>query len=229
MEQQFSLASIWSHGDLVTHAVAVILMVMQIAAWTVIVLGVFRQIKFNRHRKAASGFWGKPSLEDAVSHIPDGTCPWKMLVMQGQYSAQGFEAHTIGNHDLNAKADWITRGLMTVLDKVSFYQRYGLTLLSSIGATAPFVGLFGTVWGIYHTLIALSGGGQMSIERVAGPIGEALVMTAFGLVVAIPAVLGNNAIAGNNRKCLEELGMFAQELQMFLVTGQRPLGVKNKP
>ena len=99
-------------------------------------------------------------------------------------------------------------------------------MLSSIGATSPFVGLFGTVWGIYHTLMALSGGGQMTIDQVAGPIGEALVMTAFGLFVAIPAVLGNNAISGGNSARLEEMGMFAQDIQTFLVTGQRPLTEK---
>ena len=228
MEQQFSLVSIWEHGDVVTHTVAVVLLVMQFAAWTAIAMGFFRQRRFSRQRRIANRLWDKPTLEDGVASIRDESSPWKMMVMEGQQAARGFDENTCGKgQDLNAKADWIVRGLAKVLDKVSFYQSYGLTLLSSIGATAPFIGLFGTVWGIYHTLIALSGGGQMTIDQVAGPIGEALVMTAFGLVVAVPAVLGNNAIAGGNRQRLAELGMFAQELQMFLVTGQRPISTRS--
>lgn len=228
MHQKFSLMSIWEHGDIVTHSVAIILMVMSIASWTIIVLWFCRRNKFSNQRNMANGFWNNMPLEKAVSSISDEASPWKILALEGQHAAQGFEKSNQDSHNINAKADWIIRGLANVLDKVSFYQSYGLTVLSSIGATAPFIGLLGTVWGIYHTLIALSGSGQMTIDQVAGPIGEALVMTAFGLVVAIPAVLGNNAIAGSNRKHLEELGMFAQDIQTFLVTGQRPLSFQNK-
>lgn len=223
MDHQFSLISIWAHGDLVTHTVAIILLVMSIASWTAIAIGVCRQRKFKHQRGIVRSFWAKPSLEDAVAHVKDDSSPWKLLALEGQYAAQGFNACGQEAHNPNARADWIVRGLAKVIDKVAFYQSYGLVLLSSIGATAPFIGLFGTVWGIYHTLIALSGGGQMTIDQVAGPIGEALVMTAFGLIVAIPAVLGNNAIANSNRRNIQELSMFAQDLQTYLVTGQRPL------
>jgi len=203
-------------------------MIMSIASWTAITLGVRRQLKFKRQRNIVGIFWRKSSLEEGIAHIEDDSSPWKMLAIEGQYASQGFNVCAQESHTPNARADWIVRGMANVIDKIAFYQSYGLVLLSSIGATAPFVGLFGTVWGIYHTLIALSGGGQMTIDQVAGPIGEALVMTAFGLVVAIPAVLGNNAIANSNRRNLQQLGMFAQDLQAFLVTGQRPLSALQK-
>ena len=228
MNQQFSLMHIWEHGDFVTHAVAIILLIMSVASWTAIALGVFRQKKFKRPRAVIRSFWTKSTLEEGIAHIRDDSSPWKILALEGQYAAQGFAVCAQEPHTPNARADWIVRSLANVIDKIAVYQSYGLVLLSSIGATAPFVGLFGTVWGIYHTLIALSGGGQMTIDQVAGPIGEALVMTAFGLVVAIPAVLGNNAIANSNRRNLQELGTFAQDIQAFLVTGQRPLSALQK-
>lgn len=226
MENKFNLMSIWEHGDAVTHSVAIILLLMSIASWTVIVIGIARQQKFKRNRANANFFWENKSFDESVDRIQDASSPWKELALEGQYASHGFSTTAADTQNPNARADWIIRSLANVLDKVSYYQSYGLVLLSSIGATAPFVGLFGTVWGIYHTLIALSGGGQMSIDQVAGPIGEALVMTAFGLVVAIPAVLGNNAIANCNRRNLQQLGMFAQDVQTYLVTGQRPLSIK---
>ena len=218
--------SIWGHGDAVTHTVAIILFLMSIASWTVIVMGILRQQKFKKNRAKLKYFWKKDTFDESVNNIHDDSSPWKQIALEGKYASHGFSSTAADSQNPNAHADWIIRSMANVLDKVSYYQSYGLVLLSSIGATAPFVGLFGTVWGIYHTLIALSGGGQMSIDQVAGPIGEALVMTAFGLVVAIPAVLGNNAIANCNRRNLQELGMFAQDLQTYLVTGQRPLSVK---
>ena len=226
MENKFNLMSIWGHGDAVTHTVAIILLLMSVASWTVIVIGIVRQQKFKKNRTRSSYFWKKNTFDESVNNIHDNSSPWKQIALEGKYASHGFNATAVDSQNPNAHADWIIRSMGNVLDKVSYYQSYGLVLLSSIGATAPFVGLFGTVWGIYHTLIALSGGGQMSIDQVAGPIGEALVMTAFGLVVAIPAVLGNNAIANCNRRNLQELGMFAQDLQTYLVTGQRPLITK---
>ena len=202
MNQQFNLISIWAHGDIISHAVAVILLLMSIISWTIMGISFLRQKKFKLQRRVAKNFWRNNSLEESIASIADDF------------------------RDPNAKADWIVRSLANALDKMANSQNKGLTMLSSIGATSPFVGLFGTVWGIYHTLMALSGGGQMTIDQVAGPIGEALVMTAFGLFVAIPAVLGNNAISGGNSARLEEMGMFAQDIQTFLVTGQRPLTEK---
>ena len=227
MDQQFNLITIWAHGDIISHAVAVILLLMSIISWTIMGISFLRQKKFKLQRRIAKNFWRNNSLEESIASIADDSSPWKILAQEGIYAAKGFDDYVEKDfRDPNAKADWIVRSLANVLDKMANSQNKGLTMLSSIGATSPFVGLFGTVWGIYHTLMALSGGGQMTIDQVAGPIGEALVMTAFGLFVAIPAVLGNNAISGGNSARLEEMGMFAQDIQTFLVTGQRPLTEK---
>jgi biopolymer transport protein ExbB len=125
---------------------------------------------------------------------------------------------------LNANVDQgelVTRTLRQQINRVSQRLESGLTLLASVGSTAPFVGLFGTVWGIYHALAAVAMSGTIQIDKVAGPVGEALIMTAIGLVVAIPAVLGYNAFTRVNRLTLGELDAFAHDLHAFLTTGAR--------
>lgn len=220
----FQMIDVWNYGDFVTRSVAIILLLMSIASWSMIVIGCLRSLRFNNQTKNSLKFWDKDTLTEATNSLTDPGSPWKVLALEGRYAADGFDQKASDKSNLNAKADWILRSLANVIDNYAIAQSRGLNLLSSIGATAPFVGLFGTVWGIYHTLLALSSSSQMTIDQVAGPIGEALVMTAFGLAVAIPAVWGNNALAGGNKKRLEIIGAFAQELQTFLVTGQKPLG-----
>ena len=118
-------------------------------------------------------------------------------------------------------SDWVTRCLRNGINEFTARMQSGLAILASVGSTAPFVGLFGTVWGIYHALIVIGTTGQASIDKVAGPIGEALIMTAFGLAVAIPAVLGYNAIVRGNKGVLGALNSFAHDLHAFFVTGAR--------
>jgi len=118
-------------------------------------------------------------------------------------------------------SDWVTRCLRNCIDEFTASIQSGLAILASIGSTAPFVGLFGTVWGIYHALMAISSAGASTIDKVAGPIGEALIMTAFGLAVAIPAVLGYNALVRGNKWTLNQLNSFAHDLHAYFVTGSR--------
>ena len=132
---------------------------------------------------------------------------------------------------LNANIDpgeLVTRTLRQQINRVSSRLESGLTLLASVGSTAPFIGLFGTVWGIYHALAAVSSSGTIQIDKVAGPVGEALIMTAIGLVVAIPAVLGYNAFTRVNRLTLGELDAFAHDLPAFLTTGSRIVSARTK-
>jgi biopolymer transport protein ExbB len=141
-------------------------------------------------------------------------------------AAQSLEAANLRSQEnsLNASVDpgeLITRTLRQEINRVSSRLENGLTLLASVGSTAPFVGLFGTVWGIYHALIAVSSAGTVQIDKVAGPVGEALIMTALGLVVAIPAVLAYNAFTRVNRVTLAELDAFAHDLHAYLTTGSR--------
>ncbi|MGL4668213.1 MAG: MotA/TolQ/ExbB proton channel family protein, partial [Saezia sp.] len=132
-------------------------------------------------------------------------------------------------HDHLSLSDWMTRMLRNTLDTISSRLSRGLAILASVGSTAPFVGLFGTVWGIYHALMSLSGAGVSSIDKVAGPIGEALIMTAFGLAVAIPAVLGYNALTRANKTVQGKLRHFAHDLHAMFLTGARvcPCGEKS--
>lgn len=211
------LVNIWIQGDFVIKAVAIILLFMSISTWSVIVFAAIKIIKFKKQKRDAYAFWFAKSLENFK--FSDELSPWKELVNRGIYAAKGYDS--CGINSPNDKAEWILKELYVVIDKFATDHSYGLNLLSSIGATSPFIGLLGTVWGIYHTLLIL-GIGSTGVDQIAAPIGEALVMTAFGLAVAIPAVLANNTLIGYNRKNLDALEFFSKELQIFLVTGQRP-------
>jgi hypothetical protein len=118
-------------------------------------------------------------------------------------------------------SDWVTRELRNSIDEFTARLQGGMAVLASVGSTAPFVGLFGTVWGIYHALMGIGVAGQATIDKVAGPIGEALIMTALGLAVAIPAVLGYNALVRGNKSVLHKLNRFAHDLHAYFVTGAR--------
>ncbi|RZJ18135.1 MAG: MotA/TolQ/ExbB proton channel family protein, partial [Haliea sp.] len=124
-------------------------------------------------------------------------------------------------HDSLGVSDWVTRSLRNSIDESTARLQSGLAVLASVGSTAPFVGLFGTVWGIYHALLSISVAGQATIDKVAGPIGEALIMTALGLAVAIPAVLGYNALVRGNKSVLMKLNRFAHDLHAYFITGAR--------
>ena len=124
-------------------------------------------------------------------------------------------------HDALDLSEWVTRSLRNSIDDIAAKMQAGLAVLASVGSTAPFVGLFGTVWGIYHALLAIGLNGQASIDKVAGPVGESLIMTALGLAVAIPAVLGYNALVRGNKSVSGKLNRFAHDLHAYFVTGAR--------
>ena len=178
--------------------------------------------RIRRSAAALDGFWQAPTLTDAIATI-------KQSDSENVYTplaAQSVEAANIKPHanSLNANTDpgeLITRTLRQEINRVSSRLETGLTLLASVGSTAPFIGLFGTVWGIYHALVAVSSSGTIQIDKVAGPVGEALIMTALGLAVAIPAVLAYNAFTRVNRITLAELDAFAHDLHAYLTTGAR--------
>jgi biopolymer transport protein ExbB len=119
------------------------------------------------------------------------------------------------------KSDWVTRSLQNTIDDATADLQSGMAILASVGSTSPFVGLFGTVWGIYHALMQIGMAGQATIDKVAGPIGEALIMTALGLAVAIPAVLGYNALVRGNKAVITRMNRFAHDLHALLMTGSR--------
>lgn len=172
--------------------------------------------------KQLHDFWHSPDLNKALETLESSeqdANPFKALALEGQNAMRHHrhtEKHLHDSLDLN---DWITSSLRNSIDDMKEKFGSGLIVLASIGSTAPFVGLFGTVWGIYQALITISDSGMSSIDKVAGPVGEALVMTAFGLAVAIPAVLGYNALLRGNQYIASRLNRFAYDLRAFYVAG----------
>mgnify|MGYP004710122513 CR=1 FL=1 len=213
----------WQQGDAVTHAVAIILLVMSLLSWTTIVPKSLQLLALNRSAAwSRQRFWQASSLQDGISGFGRAAFnPFRSLAVEGDALLKHPHkfSSTLGGHvDLS---DWLVRGLSNELDTSNGRLQSGLGILASIGSTAPFIGLLGTVWGIFHALQTISAIGQPDISQVAGPVGEALIMTAFGLFVAIPAVLGYNAINRRNRVIHQAMNRFAHDLHAFLLTGAR--------
>jgi len=217
----YGIAAIWLQGDLVMRSVAILLLLMSIASWYVITTRVWRALKVRRAAQAMAGFWHARSFADAMKILDEGGAnnPFRHLALEGQAAV---EHHTSNAEDLHGQlslAEWVTESLRGAIDESSERLQAGLSILASVGSTAPFVGLFGTVWGIYHALVGIGISGQASIDKVAGPVGEALIMTAFGLAVAIPAVLGYNALIRTNKGIIGKLHLFARQLHAYFLTG----------
>lgn len=229
MNTNFSLQAIWSQGDLVSNLVAILLIVMSIATWTVILLKLYAQWRQKRYSGRVESFWHSTSLNDGLQHLGDHPeNAFRKLAVDGVSAVTHLDSsshHTKHAqkqlHDQLDLSDWVTRALRNSAEISAAKLQSGLSLLASIGSTAPFIGLFGTVWGIYHALARIGQTGQTSLDQVAGPIGEALVMTALGLAVAIPAVLAYNALLRVNKKISADLNRFAHDLHAYLVTGAR--------
>ncbi|NBW78441.1 MAG: MotA/TolQ/ExbB proton channel family protein [Betaproteobacteria bacterium] len=222
MNNSQGLLSLWTQGDNVTRFVALVLLVMSLASWSMILLKSLELWRLKRYASELSDFWHHNSLDlgiQALSQAEDN--PFKSLVLVGQDALHHQEqAHPHPRHQLDL-SEWVTRCLKAQLDATHAQMQSGLSWLASVGSTAPFVGLFGTVWGIYHALISIGSAGLATIDKVAGPVGEALIMTALGLAVAIPAVLGYNALIRGNKSVYNALNGFAHELHAFLITGAR--------
>jgi biopolymer transport protein ExbB len=222
MPPSFGLSNIWTQGDAVTRLILLALLSMSVISWVVIVLkaqGVWR------HKQSALGseqFWHTASLAEGLSVLSQrpGNL-FHTLAQVGQEATEHHQAAQKQLHDRLDISDWVTRSLRNSIDDSTSRLQNGLAVLASIGSTAPFVGLFGTVWGIYHALVGISASGNTSIDAVAGPIGETLIMTALGLAVAIPAVLGYNALVRGNKFIIARMNRFAHDLHAYFVTGAR--------
>ena len=219
------LVHVWTQGDAITRAVALTLLLMSLVTWVIFLLKGLELLAHRRRARTCDRFWRCASLSDGLAlfgHRADD--PFRALVVD----SIGF-AHRLGLPQGAGRAlavpgemsDWIERCLNRSLEDAAQRAQSGLTVLASIASTAPFVGLFGTVWGIYHALLGIGAAGQVSIDQVAGPIGEALIMTAMGLLVAIPAVLGYNALVRGNKGLTHRLNRFGNDLHAYFVTGAR--------
>ena len=232
MNSQFGLVNVWVQGDLVTRSVLLLLLAMSMASWIVILLKALGLRTLAAQARGTERFWDAPDFTAGLAALgAPADNPFVALAHEGQKATAhltvrtGKQAHLHESFDFS---DWVTRSLRNSLDDSTARLQSGLAILASTGSTAPFVGLFGTVWGIYHALMSIGLAGQATIDKVAGPIGEALIMTALGLAVAIPAVLGYNALVRANKGVLAKLNRFAHDLHGYFVTGSRVGQVHSK-
>lgn len=222
----FSSVALIVQSGFLSILVAIILLVMSVLSWYYIVTKAYQVYKTKgRIKRYLVDFWEKPTLQVALQ-IPDTHSPAYRLLITAVESAHHHQQHASKNLAAACSQDeFIARNLRRTLSQEQASLESGLSLLASVGSIAPFVGLLGTVWGIYHALAAIGASGQASIDKVAGPVGEALIMTAVGLAVAIPAVLAYNAYIKANRNIMSELDSFAQDIHTLLTTGA-PLVIK---
>ena len=217
VENPYGLEALWKGGDLVAKITLGILVIMSLGSWYIIITKLYEQYQMNRQARAAeNSFWTAPSVRQGLEGLIDGS-PYRFIAESG---VEATKKHTglLGNVDLN---DWIALSIQRAIDNVQARTQDGLAFLATVGSTAPFVGLFGTVWGIYHALTAIGIAGQASIDKVAGPVGEALIMTAIGLAVAVPAVLGYNWLIRRNKAAMDRVRSFGADLHAVLLSAPK--------
>jgi biopolymer transport protein ExbB len=217
VDNPYGLEALWRGSDWVAKATLIILVIMSMGTWYIIITKLYEQAKLNKQaRVAEKSFWNAPSVNDGISGLKEGSA-FRFLAESG---LEATKRHTglVENINLN---DWVMSNIQRAMDNVSSRLQDGLAFLATVGSTAPFVGLFGTVWGIYHALTAIGIAGQASIDKVAGPVGEALIMTAIGLAVAVPAVLGYNWLIRRNKRAMETVRSFAADLHAVLMSSSK--------
>jgi biopolymer transport protein ExbB len=214
VDNPYGLEALWKGGDMVAKVTLAILVFMSMGSWYIIITKIYEQFKMGKQARAAEkSFWSAPTVRQGADSLSESS-PFRFIAESG---LEATSKHTglLGNVNLN---DWITMSIQRAIDNVQSRTQDGLAFLATVGSTAPFVGLFGTVWGIYHALTAIGIAGQASIDKVAGPVGEALIMTAFGLAVAVPAVLGYNWLVRRNKRAMELVRGFGADLHAVLLS-----------
>jgi len=221
--EALGLGHFWAQADAVIRFTAYVLLAMSVGSWFLILWKAFAWWRVRAAARALESFWQARSIDEAIARLRpvDGEQIFVPLAASAAATAQTPAGADTLSAQMN-RSEWLTRTLRQRINEAAARLESGLTFLASVGATAPFVGLFGTVWGIYRALIGIAATGTISIEKVAGPVGEALLMTAFGLAVAIPAVLAYNAFARTNRLVLAQLDGFAHDLHAYFTVGARP-------
>lgn len=217
-ENPYGLKALWAQGDFVAKGTLLILIVMSMGSWYVIVTKTIDQRKANAHAKAveSSGFWESGTVRAGADKLSEDS-PFRFLAEKG---LEGASKHSglLGQVDFNT---WVTMSIQRAISNVQSRMQDGLAVLATVGSTAPFVGLFGTVWGIYNALVKIGMSGQASIDKVAGPVGEALIMTAIGLAVAVPAVLGYNYLVRRNKAVMESVNAFGNDLHSVILASNK--------
>ena len=212
-DNPYGLGALWAQGDIVAKGTLLILVLMSMGSWYVIITKFLEQSKAAKFAKEAqASFWNASTLRQGADGLAEDS-PFRFIAEKGLESAK---KHTglLGAVDFNT---WTTQSIQRAIGNVQSRMQDGLAVLATVGSTSPFVGLFGTVWGIYNALVKIGMSGQASIDKVAGPVGESLIMTAIGLAVAVPAVLGYNWLVRRNKAVMEDVNAFGSDLHSVLL------------
>ena len=214
VDNPYGLAALWAQGDFVAKGTLVILVIMSMGSWYILITKLYESYKLSSQARAANKkFFKSTSLADGIATLKAGSA-FRYIAESGVQAGEHHEGALTENIDRNT---WVTMKVQRSVDEVQSRLQDGLAVLATVGSTAPFVGLFGTVWGIYHALTAIGIAGQASIDKVAGPVGEALIMTAIGLAVAVPAVLGYNWLVRRNKVTMENVRSFGADVHGVLM------------
>ncbi len=211
-DNPYGMAAVWRTSDSVAKGVLLILIIMSMGSWYILAVKALEQRKVARFGlEAAEKFWSAGTVAQGAAALTQDS-PYQFIAASGLEATQKHDG-LMGHIPL---ADWISMSMQRAVDRVNREMQSGLSFLATVGSVSPFVGLFGTVWGIYHALSAIGISGQASIDKVAGPVGEALIMTAIGLAVAVPAVLGYNWLVNRNKGVMEDVRSFGNDLNAVL-------------
>jgi biopolymer transport protein ExbB len=225
-DNPYGIQALWTQSDYVGKGVFVILITMSLWSWLVMINKWLDQRALKKAAvEAEKHFFAAGSMQEGIAKLKGKMNPFRDIAQDGLQAADHHRKSTA--RDVSSGIDfttWVQSHIERRTNMLQSSLQSGMVVLASVGATSPFVGLFGTVWGIYHALIAISIAGQASLDKVAGPIGEALIMTAMGLAVAVPAVLGFNGLLRGNKALMERANYFAHDVQAVLLAGSRVAG-----
>ena len=214
VDNPYGLGALWEQGDWVARGTLIILVLMSMGSWYILITKLYESLKLSSEAKTAQrSFFKSKSVREGVQALKTGGA-FRFIADSGIAASEHHEGALTENIDHNS---WVSMSVQRSLDDIQSRLQDGLAFLATVGSTAPFVGLFGTVWGIYHALTAIGIAGQASIDKVAGPVGEALIMTAIGLAVAVPAVLGYNWLVRRNKVTMESVRRFGADLHGVLM------------
>jgi len=222
VENPYGLQALWAQGDFIAKGVLILLALMSAYSWFIIFTKWWEQRRLLKQAaEADKQFWGADNIKNGVGKLTGKGNIFKAIASEAIDAAEHHDTRMTQAVPLH---EWIDNVIARGVARIGSALQTQLPFLATTGSTAPFIGLFGTVWGIYHALVAIGVAGQASIDKVAGPVGEALIMTAIGLAVAVPAVLGYNYLLGRNKLIMEKVKLFANDLEQVIVSGSRVEG-----
>jgi len=222
VENPYGLQALWAQGDFIAKGVLILLALMSAYSWFIIFTKWWEQRRLLKQAaEADKNFWAAENIKNGVNKLTGKGNIFKAIASEAIDAAEHHDTRMTQQVPLH---EWIDNVIARGVARIGSALQTQLPFLATTGSTAPFIGLFGTVWGIYHALVAIGVAGQASIDKVAGPVGEALIMTAIGLAVAVPAVLGYNYLLGRNKLIMERVKLFANDLEQVIVSGSRVEG-----